>query len=112
MTTSIPTEHAEQVIFVQWFRAQYPGVLIFAIPIGGYRDKRTAEKLKAEGVVPGVPDLFIPEWKLFLEFKRKKGGTVSKEQKGIMEHLTGIGYSAVVCRGFEAARDYVLSIKQ
>ncbi len=34
--------------------------LCFAIPNGGYRSKRTAGRLKAEGVRAGLPDLFLP----------------------------------------------------
>lgn len=34
--------------------------LLLAIPNGGHRSKRTAGKLKAEGVRAGVPDLFLP----------------------------------------------------
>lgn len=33
---------------------------IHHIPNGGKRDKRTAANLKAEGVRPGVPDIFLP----------------------------------------------------
>lgn len=105
---ALPSEHAEQAMFVQWFRAQYPGVLLFAIPNGEYRNKVTAMRLKAEGVVSGVPDLMVPAWRLFIEMKRTKGGSVSKEQREIMEYLNGCGYRAVVCKGFEAARDLIV----
>ena len=103
----IPSEHAEQSMLVQWFRAKYPGVLLFAIPNGEYRSKVTAMRLKAEGVCPGVPDIFIPAWRLFIEMKRTKGGRVSPEQKAILEYLNGCGYTAVVCNGFEAARSFI-----
>lgn len=33
---------------------------LHAIPNGGYRDKVTAGKLKAEGVKRGIPDVFLP----------------------------------------------------
>lgn len=33
---------------------------LHAIPNGGYRDKITAGKLKAEGVKRGIPDIFLP----------------------------------------------------
>lgn len=106
----LPSEHAEQAMFVQWFRMQYPGVLLFAIPNGEYRSKPTAMRLKAEGVVSGVPDLCIPAWHLYIEMKRTKGGTVSKEQREILDYLEGCGYTVAVCKGFEAARDFVLSL--
>lgn len=105
---ALPSEHAEQAMFVQWFRAQYPGVLLFAIPNGEYRNKVTAMRLKAQGLTPGIPDLFIPAWRLFIEMKRTKGGRVSPEQKAILEYLNGCGYTAVVCNGFEEARDFIV----
>ena len=33
------TEHAEQALFVQWFRRTFPAVRIFAIPNGGGRSR-------------------------------------------------------------------------
>ena len=53
------SESKLQQACVRWFRYQYPGILIFAIPNGGQRNKVTASILKAEGVLAGVPDLFI-----------------------------------------------------
>lgn len=106
----LPSEHAEQAMFVQWFRAQYPGVLLFAIPNGEYRNKVTAMRLKAEGLTPGIPDICIPAWRVYVEMKRVKGGTVSKEQRDVLAYLEGCGYKVAVCKGFDAARDFVLSL--
>lgn len=106
----IPSEHVEQRNFVSWFRKTYPGVLIFAIPNGGKRGKAEAMRLQAEGVVSGVPDLCIPAWRVYIEMKRVKGGTVSKEQREILAYLEGCGYTVAVCKGFEAARDFVLGL--
>ena len=64
--------------------------------------------LKAEGVRKGVPDIFIPEWRLWLEFKRVKGGKLSPEQKDWIDYLNGCGYIAIVVNGFDDAKDYVL----
>jgi hypothetical protein len=99
----VPTEHDEQKRFVWWFRVQYPMVKIIAIPNGGARSKATAGRLKAEGVTPGVPDLFIPEWRLWIEMKRTKGGSVSKEQKIMIDYLQSVGYSVKLCFGFDDA---------
>jgi len=109
MDVKVPYESDEQIAFVKWFRATFPDVLIFSIPNGGSRQKREALKLKAEGVVSGVPDLAIPEWRLFIEMKRQKGGTVSPEQKAIMAELVRVGYVCQVCNGYAAAKDFVLS---
>lgn len=108
MRMRIPTEHEEQAAFIKWFRLQYPGALVFAIPNGGNRNIVTASKLKAEGVLAGVPDLFIPDWCLFIEMKRQKGGRVSDEQKEVMAHLCGCGYRCIVAHGCE---DAMLQVK-
>lgn len=104
----IPTEHEEQVNFVRWFRLQFPRVMIFAIPNGGDRHAAVAAKMRAEGVTPGVPDLFIPDWRLFVEMKRRKGGRVSPEQKRVMEHLEMAGYTCAVARGLDEAMDIAM----
>ena len=65
MTT--PSEHIEQVNFVNWVEYNYPKIKLFAIPNGGKRSIKTAIDLKSEGVKRGVPDLFIPELFLFIE---------------------------------------------
>ena len=100
------SEHAEQAGFLQWFRAKYPGILIFAIPNGGKRDIVTAKKLQMEGVVPGVPDLFVPELRLWIEMK-KPGGRLSEAQKSMIEYLEGIGHTVIVAYG---ARDASMKV--
>lgn len=100
---TVPSEHYEQVRFVGKFQVNYPGVRIFAIPNGGHRGKVTAVKLKNEGVRRGVPDLYIPAWKLWVEMKRIKGGSVSPDQKDWHEYLRSIGDTVMVCRGSDEA---------
>lgn len=107
MNDTIPTEDHEQMMFVQWFRSTYPGVLIFAIPNGGARHPAVAAKLKATGVVAGVPDLCVPEWRLWIEMKRIKGGRVSDEQKEVMAYLEKFGYTCKVAKGCEEAKQVV-----
>ena len=102
-TNRTPTEHEEQRNFVRWFRQTYPDVRIFAIPNGGGRSKTTAGKLKAEGVSPGVPDLFVPAWALWIEMKRQKGGSVSLEQKDWHAYLISIGHKVLIAKGFADA---------
>jgi len=104
----IISEHSEQVGFVSWIRKKFPGLLVFAIPNGSYRDISTGKKLKDEGVTAGVPDLFIPSLKIFIEMKRKNGGVVSKEQEKIIEYLQRVGYTVWVCHGAEEASRKIL----
>lgn len=105
---SVPSEDQEQMTFVQWFRRHYGGVLIFAIPNGGHRHPAVAAKLKATGTVAGIPDLFVPEWRLWIEMKRVKGGKVSQAQQDIMEHLESIDYWVIVAKGADDAKMKVL----
>lgn len=111
MTDRIPTEHEEQREFVSWFRKTYPGVRIFAIPNGGARSPSVAGRLKAEGVSKGVPDLYIPAWRVWVEMKRQKGGAVSPEQKDWRQYLENIGDCVIVANGCAVAQQRVLSIQ-
>lgn len=97
-------EHREQVKFVAWIETNYPGHKVFAIPNGGKRNKIAAIKLKAEGVRAGVPDLFIPSLRLFVEMKKPEGGRVSPAQKEWLSYLSECGYSVGVANGFEEAK--------
>lgn len=107
------SEHEEQCLFVNWFEIQFPKVRIFAIPNGTWsRNIQTAIKAKREGVRKGVPDLYIPEWKLWIEMKRSKGGTISKEQKEWHRYLEeACGDIVIITKGFNEAREMVLRIK-
>ncbi|MCR9090519.1 MAG: VRR-NUC domain-containing protein [Proteobacteria bacterium] len=113
----VPTEHQEQVALMQWARRhayQYPELrLLHAIPNGEKRSRSVANRLKLEGVSPGVPDLFLPAARiapdarlrhgLYIELKRQRGGSVSPEQKAWHVALRAQGYEVVVAKGWEAA---------
>ena len=108
MTDRIPTEHEEQRELVKWFRVTYRPVRIFAIPNGGFRSRATAGRLKAEGVSPGVPDLFVPAWQLWIEMKRLRGGRVSPEQRNWQRYLVDeCGHTWILCHGAEDAKAQV-----
>lgn len=103
----VPSEDQEQMLLVQWFRRTYTGVRIFAIPNGGHRHPAVAAKLKATGTSSGVPDLFIPAWRLWVEMKRVKGGSLSAEQKDwiqYLENLESVNYWCIVGKGAEDAK--------
>ena len=108
---AVPNEHREQVVFMERVAWQVPASLaelVWANPNGGLRDKRTAARLKAEGVKPGVPDVTVAIARggfhgLWLELKRQRGGTVSKEQKRVHGALRAAGYRVEVCVGAEHA---------
>jgi hypothetical protein len=101
----VPTEHQEQVAFIQWFRRTYPDVRIFAIPNGEARSQSAGARLKAEGVSAGVPDLFIPAWNTWIEMKRSDGGRISPKQKDWWDYLSGIDHQVFVCAGADIAKE-------
>jgi len=107
------TEHQEQSLLIKWFRLQHKAFAkcLWAIPNGGMRNMGTAIKLKQEGVIAGVPDLFlmIPKngWHgMFIEMKAK-GGKLQPNQQEFMGIATLLGYQSVVCYGFEDAKDLI-----
>lgn len=117
MKPKIPTEHDEQVSLFRWAAASGIPELasMFAIPNGGQRHIVVAVKLRAEGVKPGVPDIFLPVPKgkfagLFIEMKRSDGGDgATKEQRAWLHTLRELGYAAGMCPGWERARDTILN---
>ena len=108
--TACRSEHQEQVLLCFWLDKYHPDLHYFAIPNGGYRNKVTAYKLKQEGVKPGVPDLFFPSLKLFIEMKTEKG-VMSASQKEWKHKLESCGYRVEMCRGFEEAKKIIESNK-
>lgn len=86
--STVPTEHEEQVAFIEWL--ELTGYKFSAIPNGGVRHIGQAVKLKAEGVRPGLPDILVivNRMLVWIEMKRsdlkpKRGGSggVSLDQK-------------------------------
>jgi hypothetical protein len=104
----IPTEFKEQCDFVAWFKITYPGVVIMSIRNGGHRTPRERTEQLLEGLHPGAADLFIPEWLLWIEMKRVKGGVQSEEQKAFERYVNGIWQTYLLCEGFEAAKNKIL----
>ena len=109
-TNKTPTEHVEQAQFVAWFKSTYPNLMIFAIPNGEYRAMTVAKRLKAEGVMPGVPDLLVlmPKARaVFVEMKRQKGGVLSASQKEVIAKIESLGFEVLVCKGALDAKNQI-----
>jgi hypothetical protein len=112
-----PLETDEQQALFQWAEIQsgrFPDLRwMHAIPNGGHRNKATAGRLKAEGVKPGVPDIFLPAVRgcfhgLYVEMKRTEGGRLSAKQKEWAVALSARGYCVAKCEGWEDAARTIL----
>ena len=112
------SENDEQALLFEWaghMTGRHPELaLLYSVPNGGYRHIATAVRLKQTGVRAGVPDIFLPVARggfhgCFVEMKKVTGGRVSIEQKIWLNALAGQGYRAVVCKGWEAAKDEIMN---
>ena len=96
-------ESTLQASCVRWFRYQYPHLVIYAVPNGGSRNVREAQRPKTEGVLAGVADLVVllPQGKsLYIEMK-VKGNQQTDNQKEFQKKVTTLGHTYVVCYTFE-----------
>lgn len=118
-----PSEHTEQVELLKWWRVVAPlqyGIdadLLFAVPNGGLRNIGTAQRLKAEGVIAGVADLFLavpvqPYHGLFLEMKRQRLGHQSAAQKIFAGKVEQMGYAYFLAKGAADAEKMIQSYLQ
>ena len=86
-------------------------LLLHAIPNGDFRGWGAGKKLKAEGVIPGVPDLCMPVARggfhgFYMELK-KSGGHVRSDQWEFMESLHSQGYFVRVCNSVGVALEII-----
>ena len=108
-----PLEHVEQVTFLNEFKKEWPEVRIFSIPNGGKRHIKVAEKLKLEGIEPGIPDLYIPKWHTWVEMKRVKGGVLSEDQDGWREYLIDeCGDTWIKAEGWKDGMNQLLNMRK
>jgi hypothetical protein len=104
-------ELEEQADVCQWLDVM--GILYFAVPNGGKRGKKAQAQAKSEGLKSGVPDLVIllPLGRaVFVEMKRRKGGTVTTAQKQWVADLSALGFAVKVCRGSDEAIAFISSM--
>lgn len=96
-------ESTLQIACVRWFRCQYPNLIIYAVPNGGSRNVREAQRLKSEGVLAGVADLVVllPQGKsIYIEMK-VKGNRQTDNQKDFQKKAIALEHNYAVCYSFE-----------
>ena len=113
-----PSEFEQQCSIFRWaelLSGEYPMLKRLVGSANGVRvGIGNAMKLKRSGCLPkGYPDLFLPypirTWHgLFIELKKKDGGSVSEEQKDWIYWLQGVGYYACVCWGEDECKETIM----
>lgn len=113
-------ESAEQAALIDWswlvsYRGEKLGESITHVPNEGKRGFKAQSDFKKLGGSKGYPDLIIDiaaggYHGLRIEMKSPKGfsSSVSKEQKEWIDRLNRRGYLAVVCYGFEEAKQVIV----
>lgn len=113
-------EHQEKIF--EWVEAaieKYPQLeMLYANMNGVRRSKRYTAKLKRRGMKAGIPDMFLPVARhgyhgLYIELKRPateihRQGYTSKPQKKWLKQLKEQGYYAVVCYGWDDAKQVLI----
>jgi hypothetical protein len=117
------SEHGHQAAIFCW--AQQSGIeelkWLFAVPNGFFGTAAQKSKMKAEGLKSGVPDIWLPVPMRFMDdngVRNNYCGLVielkvgknkpSTEQQEWIDYLNDNGYRAIVCYGWESARDTIL----
>ena len=83
--------------------AQRP--VVFHVANGGSRDAREASNLKIQGVLAGIPDLFImmPMGEVIIIEMKAKDGKVSDSQINLQKHFKALGHEVIVAHSAEEA---------
>mgnify|MGYP003512709913 CR=1 FL=1 len=98
-------EAIEQAKVIAWARANennYPYLWMLHSSLNGVKmTKAQAGRAIAQGMLSGVPDLFLPVPKngyhgLFIEMKYGSN-KVTKNQEKFLQNAANVGYSVVVC---------------
>jgi len=111
-----PPEEAEQMALVQWLELH--GIKYTHVPNEGKHKVQYRAKQKRLGVKAGVPDILIFDRPpacpdnvgAAIELKRRKGGTLTAEQKKWLEVLSQKGWAVAVCRGADEAIKFLESL--
>jgi len=109
-------ERNEQIRLFLWARGwedEYPELaMMYHTPLGGFRHKATAGRLKRQGTKAGVPDIHLPIARsgfhgLWLEMKWGKNKP-TKAQQWWIDRLQAEGHQVRVCYSCEEAQREIL----
>lgn len=98
------SEDKLQSLCYQWFWNNFPDYrrCLFHVPNGGYRNLKEAAKLKAIGVLAGVPDLLLVVNGSLVAFELKtQTGRLSDKQKMVHSAWIAQGIPVHVVRSLQ-----------
>jgi len=108
-------EAIEQAKVIAWARANernYPFLWMLHSSLNGLkRTPYASNKAKAQGMLAGVPDLFMPvaignSKGLYIEMKSKTG-RIRDEQSKFLQAASNFGYSCFICYSADDAIDKI-----
>lgn len=107
------TEDQLQSQCVKWFDEEYPAhrQMLFAVPNGGLRDRRTASIMQATGLKKGVSDLvlILHHAVIFIEMKIP-GGSQSEDQIKFQERVERRGHLYFLLWNFEEFKNLIRKV--
>ena len=119
MTTPRPiltpglSEESDQILLVNWFNRTYPNLApkLHHSPNGGYRDKRTGQRMKLMGTKPGFHDLILfhpmdPHTGLVIELKIGSG-RLSASQEAWTPIYQECGFAVQPCWGMAEGQEAI-----
>jgi hypothetical protein len=114
------SEHNEQAMVIDWARAMewkwpclkwlHSSLNGIFIPGGKLTAYKIINRMKAEGMVKGIPDLFLPVARknyhgLYIEMKKSHDEELSPEQIAFIDFANDEGYCAARCDGHKEAQE-------
>jgi len=111
------TESAHQSQVIEWSRwayktGKYPMLNMLHCSLNGVKLSATQARIaKAQGMLSGVPDLFLPLPKnghhgLYIEMKSEKG-RLTENQQWFLSNAESLGYKTTVCYSAKEAIDAI-----
>jgi hypothetical protein len=110
-------ESAHQAQVIEWSRwayktGKYPMLNMLHCSLNGVKLSATQARIaKAQGMLSGVPDLFLPLPKnghhgLYIEMKSEKG-RLTENQQWFLSNAESLGYKTAVCYSAKEAIDAI-----
>jgi hypothetical protein len=106
------SRYHEQKLTVEWFRQNF-AELICALPRPHAFSGESIRRLKALGSLSSLPDLFVPEWRLFLTVQsRYRKSELSTQEQQFIRLLEQSGYICLVACGHADASAKIAAFLQ